>query len=93
MIKKQAELTPKARRERTTEELDRDQKWGTEASRIVKAAMKRRGMNAVQLAELLTENGRPTEPQALRNLLSAGKFKAAWFLDTLILLGEKEIKL
>lgn len=92
-IKKQATPKPKTRRERTDKELDRDREWGTEAARIVKAAMKRRGLNAVQLAALLTETGRPTEPQALRNLLSAGRFRAAWFLDVLNLLGEKDIKL
>lgn len=92
-IKKQATPKPKTRRERTVDELERDREWGTEAARIVKAAMKRRGLNGVQLAALLTENGRPTEPQALRNLLSAGRFRAAWFLDILNLLGEKEIKL
>lgn len=92
-VKKQAAPKPKTRRERTDVELDRDREWGTEAARIIKAAMKRRGLNAVQLAALLTENGRPTEPQALRNLLSARKFRAAWFLDVLNILGEKDIKI
>lgn len=90
---KQHTEIPKTRRGRTNDELVRDREWGTEAARIIKAAMKRRGYNAVQMAALLTENGRPTEPQALRNLLSAGKFKAAWFLDVLNLLGEREVKL
>lgn len=92
-IKKRAESKHKTRRSRTTEELERDSAWGTEASRIVKAAMKRRGLTAVQFAEILTVNGRPTEPQALRNLLSEGKFKASWFLDVMNLLGEKDIKI
>lgn len=92
-VKKQATPRSKTRRERTDEELARDREWGTEASRIIKAAMKRRGLNGVQLAALLTESGRPTEPQALRNLLSAGKFRAAWFLDVLALLDEREIKI
>lgn len=93
-VKKQSTpkmATPKVRRERTDDELERDREWGTKAARIVKAAMARQGLNAVDLAEILTESGRPTTPQALRNLLSAGKFRAGWFLDVLTILGETDI--
>jgi hypothetical protein len=85
--------TPKTRRARTKKEVELDAHWGKEAAKIIKAAMARKGVNAPQLAEMLTEYGRPTAAQPLRNLLSNGQFKAAWFLDVLNLLGEKDVSL
>ena len=88
-----SEIEINTRRARTKSEIEHDAKWGKEASNILKAAMARQSVNAPQLAELLTEHGRDTTPQALRNALSKGRFKASWFLEVLSLLGEVDIHL
>ncbi len=83
----------KTRRSRTKVEIKNDIYWGREAAKIIRAAMARKGVQAPVLAEMLTEQGRPTEAQALRNLLSRGNFKAAWFLEVLNLLEQTDIKI
>jgi len=68
-----------------------DDLWGKEASSIIKSAMARNNIKAPELAEMLTEHGRPIEAQALRNKLSRADYKAAWFLDVMLLLGQTQI--
>ena len=84
--------TKPTRRSRTDDEVDLDEKWGTEAARIIRATLKRRGLSLTQLAEMPTEHGRPTELQMLKNTLTRGQFKAAWFLDVLNMLGESDVR-
>ena len=85
-------VTP-SKKPRTGRELELDRLRGKEASLLIKKAMKSRGIKSPELAMMLTEHGRGTSSQGVRNKLSTGNFKAAWFLDVLHLLKANELLL
>jgi len=65
----------KTRRARTAKEIDLDKAWGNEAKLIIKSVMARRSIDAANLARMISEHGRPTDTQVLRNNLNCPLFK------------------
>lgn len=67
--------------------------WSSEAKRILKAEMKRRGFTYSMLRERLEVMGiQETEPN-LRNKVSRGAFTAAFLLQCLTAMGSRGIRL
>lgn len=65
--------------------------WEREATRIIKAAMKRRGMTHKMLVRDLRRHGIELEEQSLINKLNRGKFPFAFALLVLRVLHIDEI--
>jgi len=63
------------------------------AANLLKAELKRKGVTYAQLVEKLAEIGVDEKEVNVRNKLSRGKFTAAFFLQCLSAIGEKEIRI
>ncbi len=62
--------------------------WEMKAANLLKAELKRKGVTYTQLAELIGE-----KEVNIRNKLSRGKFSAAFMIECLDAIGEREIRL
>ncbi|MFK5947232.1 MAG: DUF6471 domain-containing protein [Methylococcales bacterium] len=82
----------KKRRTKTETELKLEKFWGEKAKANIKAKMALNQVSSIQLTEMLTQSGRISDLQGVRNMLSVGKFKASWYLHVLHLLDEYEKK-
>ncbi|MFT5785194.1 MAG: hypothetical protein ACI9KK_000540 [Ascidiaceihabitans sp.] len=58
--------------------------WETKVANILKSELKLKGVSYAQLAELIDDK----EPN-VRNKLSRGKFSAAFFIQSLEVIGSK----
>jgi len=83
-------MNTKIKSSRSEKEIELDNLFGNKASRIIKSKMAFVDMNTEGLADLLTKSGRPSTPQAIRNKLREGNFKAYWYLHVLYLLENLE---
>ena len=63
------------------------------AKNILKAELKRRGINYRQLAQKLKERGVPENERNIANKISRGAFTAAFFLECLDAAGVTSIDL
>lgn len=52
-----------------------------EIKRKIKSEMAAHGLNAQQVAERLTDMGRPVTAQGLRNAISKGNHRTVWYWD------------
>ncbi len=68
-------------------------KWEAEASRILKAELKRKGVTYAQLVEKLSEIGISEKEANVANKLSRGKFSAAFMLGCLTAIGSSQLHL
>ena len=71
---------------------DKD-KWVKLSQSILKAELKRRGVGYRELAEKLTAMGTPETDRNIANKISRGGFTAAFFLECLVAVGCKELRL
>lgn len=62
--------------------------WEMKAANLLKAELKRKGVTYAQLAEMIGE-----KEVNIRNKLSRGKFSAAFMIQSLEAIGEREIRL
>lgn len=62
--------------------------WETKAANLLKAELKRQGVTYGQLAELIGE-----KEVNIRNKLSRGKFSAAFFIHSLSVIGQTDLRL
>lgn len=76
---------------RANAEIDRE--WGDRAKRLLQAEMRRKGMNAAQLAEKLTAMGIQETDRNVANKISRGTFTAAFFLQCLTAIGVSALRL
>jgi hypothetical protein len=65
--------------------------WENRASRLVKARLAWAGLNQEQLAQRLSQTGRPVSAQSIRSKIARGTFSAAFLLEVLAALGSKTI--
>lgn len=70
-----------------------DGEWGDKAKRILQAEMRRRGVNAAQLAEKLTAMGVQETDRNVANKISRSGFTAAFFLQCLTAIGVQTFRL
>jgi hypothetical protein len=68
-------------------------KWVAMSQNILKAELKRRNIGYRELAEKLTEMGTPETDRNIANKISRGGFTAAFFIECLIAIGAKEVRL
>ncbi len=67
--------------------------WQARAKNLLKAELKRRGVTYAQLAEKLGAIGvHETEPN-IRNKIARGGFTAVFFVQCLVAIGAKEVRL
>ncbi len=52
-----------------------------EIKRKIKSEMAAHGLNAIDVAERLTDMGRPITAQGLRNAISNGNHRTTWYWD------------
>ncbi len=62
--------------------------WETKVANLLKAELKRKGVTYAQLAELIDE-----KEVNIRNKLSRGKFSAAFFIQSLVAIGQPDLRL
>ncbi|NHK26675.1 hypothetical protein FF098_001980 [Parvularcula flava] len=67
--------------------------WEKQASGILKAELKRRGVTYAQLVDKLAEIGVEEKEANIRNKLSRGKFSAAFMLQCLQAIGANRIEI
>lgn len=65
-----------------------DDDWTEQATRILDAELRRKGVSRAELARRLGEHER-----TVSNKIGAGKFSLAWFLKCLHLIGARRIEL
>lgn len=63
------------------------------AANLLKAELKRRGVTYAQLVEKLAEIGVDEKEVNIRNKLSRGKFTAAFFLQCLVAVGARTLRI
>lgn len=68
-------------------------RWEEQASALLKAELKRRGVSYVQLVERLKALGIAEDEKNVRNKLSRGKFTAAYLLQCLEAIGAQSLRL
>jgi hypothetical protein len=68
-------------------------KWEDQASNLLKAELKRRGVSYAQLVEKLEAIGVAENEKNVRNKLSRGKFTAAYLLQCLEAVGAHTLRL
>jgi hypothetical protein len=68
-------------------------KWVAMSQNILKAELKRRNIGYRELAEKMTEMGTPETDRNIANKISRGGFTAAFFIECLIAIGAKEVRL
>ena len=62
--------------------------WEMKAANLLKAELKRKGVTYAQLAELIGE-----KEVNIRNKLSRGKFSAAFLIQSLVAIGQTDLRL
>ena len=67
--------------------------WETRVANLLKAELKRKGVTYSQLADKLQEIGVDEKEVNIRNKLARGKFSAAFMVQCLTAIGEKEIRI
>lgn len=68
-------------------------RWEEQASALLKAELKRRGVSYAQLVERLEALGIAEDEKNVRNKLSRGKFTAAYLLQCLEAVGAQTLRL
>lgn len=68
-------------------------RWEDQASNLLKAELKRRGVSYAQLVERLKALGIAEDEKNVRNKLSRGKFTAAYLLQCLEAIGAQSLRL
>lgn len=68
-------------------------RWEDQASNLLKAELKRRGVSYAQLVERLKALGIAEDEKNVRNKLSRGKFTAAYLLQCLEAVGASTLRL
>ena len=68
-------------------------KWVRLSQTILKAELKRRNVGYRELAEKLTAMDTPETDRNIANKISRGGFTAAFFIECLVAIGAKEIRL
>jgi 3-mercaptopyruvate sulfurtransferase SseA len=68
-------------------------RWEDQASNLLKAELKRRGVSYAQLVERLAALGIAEDEKNVRNKLSRGKFTAAYLLQCLEAIGVQSLRL
>lgn len=68
-------------------------RWEDQASNLLKAELKLRGVSYAQLVERLAALGVAEDEKNVRNKLSRGKFTAAYFLQCLTAIGCSSLRL
>lgn len=68
-------------------------RWEDQASNLLKAELKRRGVSYAQLVERLAALGIAEDEKNIRNKLSRGKFTAAYLLQCLEAVGAQTLRL
>lgn len=68
-------------------------KWEDQASNLLKAELKRRGVSYADLVERLKALGVKEDEKNVRNKLSRGKFTAAYLLQCLEAVGASSLRL
>lgn len=68
-------------------------KWVEMSKAILKAELKRRNIGYRELAEKLTAMGTPETDRNIANKISRGGFTAAFFIECLVAIGVKELRL
>lgn len=68
-------------------------RWEDQASNLLKAELKRRGVSYGQLVERLQALGIAEDEKNVRNKLSRGKFTAAYLLQCLEAVGAQSLRL
>ena len=67
--------------------------WESRAANLLKAELKRKGVTYSQLVEKLADIGVDEKEVNIRNKLSRGKFTAAFMIQCLEAIGEREIRI
>ena len=67
--------------------------WESRAANLLKAELKRKGVTYSQLVEKLAAIGVDEKEVNIRNKLSRGKFTAAFMIQCLEAIGEREIRI
>jgi len=67
--------------------------WESRVANILKAELKRKGVTYSQLVDKLIAIGVDEKEVNIRNKLSRGKFSAAFMVQCLDAIGEREIRL
>lgn len=67
--------------------------WETKVANLLKAELKRHGVTYAQLVEKLAEIGVDEKEVNVRNKLARGKFSAAFFVQCLEAIGEREVRI
>jgi 3-mercaptopyruvate sulfurtransferase SseA len=67
--------------------------WETRVANLLKAELKRKGVTYSQLVDKLSEMGINEKEANIANKLARGKFSAAFMVQCLEAIGEKEIRL
>lgn len=67
--------------------------WETRVANLLKAELKRKGVTYSQLVAKLSEMGIHEKEANIANKLARGKFSAAFMVQCLEAIGEKEIRL
>lgn len=70
-----------------------DDVWTPRVKNLLKAELKRRGVNYRELAEKLTAMGIPESERNIANKIARGGFTAAFFVQCLTAIGAKKIDL
>ncbi len=68
-------------------------RWEDQASNLLKAELKRRGVSYALLVERLAALGIAEDEKNVRNKLSRGKFTAAYLLQCLEAIGAQSLRL
>ncbi|MFK5977835.1 MAG: DUF6471 domain-containing protein [Rhizobiaceae bacterium] len=67
--------------------------WETRVANLLKAELKRKGVTYSQLVEKLADIGVIEKEVNIRNKLSRGKFTAAFLIQCMEAIGEREIRI
>jgi hypothetical protein len=70
-----------------------DEKYVEMSKAILKAELKRRNIGYRELAEKLSAMGSPESDRNIANKISRGGFTAGFFLQCLVAIGAKEVRL
>lgn len=69
------------------------QEYETKAKNILKGELKRRGLTYADLAEKLAGIGVEENERNLNNKISRGGFTAAFFLECLVAIGVRDLRI
>ena len=67
--------------------------WETKVANLLKAELKRKGVTYSQLVDKLSDIGIVEKEANIKNKLSRGKFSAAFMVQCLEAIGEKEVRI